>query len=337
MRYLMPAEWEPHKGTWIAWPHNRDHWPDKFEPIPGTFAEIIKKLTKSEKVFLLVNDEMMEQDARRLLIENESILSQIEFVRIPTDTSWTRDYGPIFVRDTQGKLCVTDWIFNSWGNKYPPFDLDDIVPKKICQQFGFSLLEPGIVLEGGSIDVNGKGSLLTTEQCLLNSNRNPKLTRDQIEKYLNEFLGVTNVLWLKQGIIGDDTDGHIDDLARFTDPSTIVCAVETDVNDENYGILKKNYNDLCGMRDEQGKSFNIITLPTPDPVYFKNQRLPASYMNFYIANKSVLLPTFRCEKDQEAQRILQKFFPTRPVVGIDCTDLIWGLGAIHCSTQLQPL
>lgn len=334
--YHMPAEWEPHAGTWIAWPHNRDHWPDKFESIPGTFAEIIEKLTKDEKVFLLVNDETMEQNARHLLTENKAKLSQVKFIRIPTDTSWTRDYGPIFVRDNQGTLSVTDWIFNSWGGKYAPWDCDDIVPTKISQQFGFTLIEPGIVLEGGSIDVNGKGSLLTTEQCLLNNNRNPKLTRDQIEKYLSEFLGATNILWLKEGIVGDDTDGHIDDLARFVNESTIVCAVENDAKDENYDILKKNYNDLYAMRDEQGKSLNIVTLPMPDPVFFQNQRLPVSYMNFYIANSVVLIPTFRCSKDQEAIAILQKYFPTRTVVGIDCTDLAWGLGAIHCSTQQQP-
>ncbi|MFA4873055.1 MAG: agmatine deiminase family protein [Patescibacteria group bacterium] len=333
----MPAEWEPHKGTWIAWPHNRDHWPGKFDSIPGVFAEIIQKLTKSEKVFLLVNDDAMEQEARRILNEKNTLMSQVEFVQIPTNTSWTRDYGPIFIRDTQGKLSVMDWIFTSWGNKYPPFDLDDIVPKKICQQFEFSLIEPGIVLEGGSIDVNGKGSLLTTEQCLLNKNRNPQLNRTQIEVNLKKYLGASNILWLKRGIAGDDTDGHIDDSARFTDPSTIVCAVAESTDDPDYDVLRHNYEDLNKFRDQDGEPFRVIPFPTPDPVIYEGQRLPASYINFYIANKSVLLPTFRCKKDQEAQRILQELFSTRSVIGIDCTDLIWGLGAIHCSTQQQPL
>ncbi len=337
MPYIKPAEWEPHTGTWIAWPHNRDHWPDKFEPIPGVFAEIIQKLTQGEKVFLLVNDEAMDQEARRVLNEKNVLMSQVTFVRIPTNTSWTRDYGPIFVRDTQGKLSITDWIFNSWGNKYPPFDLDDTVPQRISTQLQLNIETIPMILEGGSIEVNGKGTLLTTEQCLLNPNRNPQLNHTQIEAYLEEYLGATNILWLKRGIAGDDTDGHIDDLARFVNESTIACAVAENTDDPDYEVLRQNYEDLNKFRDQDGKPFIVIPFPTPDPVIYEGQRLPASYMNFYISSNSVLLPTFRCSKDQEAQRILQEHFPTRTVVGIDCTDLIWGLGAIHCSTQQQPL
>ncbi|MEW6610308.1 MAG: agmatine deiminase family protein [Patescibacteria group bacterium] len=337
MSYRMPAEWEPHTGTWIAWPHNRDHWPGKFGPVPPVFVEIIAKLAESETVFLLVNDDVMEKDARDLLEKRRINLDQIQFFKIATNTSWVRDYGPLFVKNEKGSIIVTDWLFNSWGNKYPPFDLDAIVPQRISEQLRLPIETVPMVLEGGSIEVNGKGTLLTTEQCLLHPNRNPQLNRTHIETNLTEYLGATNILWLSEGIIGDDTDGHIDDLARFINPTTIVCAVAENTDDPDYKVLQQNYHDLKSCRDQDGNQFKIITLPMPDPVIYEGQRLPASYMNFYIANTVMLVPTFRCDKDQKVLRTLQKLFPTRAVIGIDCTDLIWGLGAIHCSTQQQPL
>ncbi|MFA6521598.1 MAG: agmatine deiminase family protein [Candidatus Gracilibacteria bacterium] len=335
MKYKMPAEWEPHEGTWLSWPHNESHWPGKFELIPPVFANIARELSAAgEKVFICVNDEAMEKSARKLI---GKAAKNIFFFRIPTNTSWARDHGPIFVYAECGKRMIEDWIFNTWGGKYPPWDKDDVVPQKIGEIFKIPVITPAIVMEGGSIDVNGEGTVLTTEQCLLNKNRNPHLTKEQIEKYLADYLGATNVLWLKEGIIGDDTDGHIDDIARFTDAKTVVCPFEENKKDENCEILKKNFEDLKKMKDQAGELLNVVKIPMPDPVIHEGQRLPASYVNFYIANKAVLVPTFNCPKDAEAISVLQKLFPTRKIVGIDCTDLVWGLGTIHCSTQQQPV
>lgn len=333
----MPAEWEPHAGTWLAWPHNKEHWPGKFEPIPRVYSEIIRALLKGgERVFLCVNDEKMGREARDILALSKEEQEAVQFFHIPTDASWSRDHGPIFVRDAMGQLVITDWIFNAWGGKYPPWDKDDAVPQKISEQLKIPAIQSGIVFEGGSIDVNGKGTLLTTEQCLLNKNRNPSLNREQIEKYLHDFLGAANILWLKEGIIGDDTDGHIDDIARFTDPQTVVCAVEQNIQDENHEILRKNFEDLKKMKDQNGKALRIVPIPMPAPVIYEGQRLPASYANFYIANKAVLVPTFNCKQDEETLKIFTQLFPTRKIIPINCADLIWGLGTIHCSTQQQP-
>jgi agmatine deiminase len=335
----MPAEWELHKGTWLAWPHNEEHWPGNFAPIPPLYAEIIRILASTEQVFVCVNNSSTEESARALLKQSgvsSILLDQARFLQIPTDSSWTRDFGPIFVRNPAGDLVITDWIFNSWGGKYPPWDQDDVVPQHISKIFQYPLEQPGIVLEGGSIDVNGKGTLLTTEQCLLNQNRNPHLNRQQIENYLRQYLGATNVLWLKEGIIGDDTDGHIDDIARFINATTVVCCVEENQSDENYEILKKNYEDLKTMRDQDGRPLSIIAFPMPDPVMYEGVRLPASYANFYIANRIVVVPTFRCRQDEFAMKTLRELFPDREVIGIDCVDLVWGLGTLHCSTQQQP-
>jgi agmatine deiminase len=335
----MPAEWEPHEGTWLAWPHNQDHWPGNFAPIPFVYAQIIRALAQSEKVFLCVNDPAMEINSREVLrqsqIEDE-LLERVIFFHIPTDASWSRDHGPIFVKDEKGKPIILDWVFNSWGAKYPPWNQDDDVPKHVARILELPLIEPGIVLEGGSIDVNGRGTLLTTEQCLLNRNRNPHLSRSQIEEKLNKYLGAANVLWLKEGIEGDDTDGHIDDIARFVNPTTIVCVVEKNGTDPNCEILQRNYEDLKRMKDQDGSLLNVVTLPMPDPVFYEGNRLPASYANFYIANRSVLIPIFHVPQDREAIEILQSLFPERNVIGIDCVDLVWGLGTIHCSTQQQP-
>lgn len=339
--FRMPAEWEPHEGTWLAWPHNKEHWPGKFPRIPPVYAQIIRGLAKSEKVFVCVNDKNMEDGARKILVQAGVTVGEsanIIFYRIPTDASWSRDHGPVFVRDREGKQIILDWIFNCWGEKYPPWDKDDAVPKHIAEIFGFPCVRPGIVLEGGSIDVNGKSSLLTTEQCLLNKNRNPHLNRNEIEEYLKKYLGAANILWLKEGIVGDDTDGHIDDIARFADEKTILCAVEENPQDENYEILKQNREDLKKMRDQDGEFFKIINIPMPEPVIddLENMRLPASYINFYIANKIVLVPTFRSKRDAKVLKIFEELFKSREIVGIDCTDFVLGLGTIHCSTQQQP-
>ncbi len=348
MSYLMPAEWEPHEGTWLAWPHNKEHWPGKFEPTPLNYVEIVRAVAESEKVFLIVKDQKMEDEARSFLTAGGRIgertiaglpadlMKNVIFYHIPTDSSWMRDIGPIFVRNETGKLVITDWVFNAWGDKYKPYDRDDVVPQKIGEVLEMEVVEPGIVMEGGSIDVNGRGTLLTTEQCLLNKNRNPKLSRGQIEEYLGRYLGVKKVLWLKEGIVGDDTDGHIDDIARFVAADTVVCAFETDTNDDNYPILLECYNDLLKMTDQDGNPLKVVKLPMPEPVVHEGQRLPASYANFLITNKAVLVPTFRCGHDREALDVLADCFPDRKIVGIDCRDLVWGLGTLHCSTQQQP-
>ena len=301
---------------------------------------MVRVLAVNEDVFVCVNDSAMESSARSILQEaglTSGLLERVIFQTIPTDSSWTRDFGPIFVRNPDGNSTITDWIFNSWGGKYPPWDQDDVVPQHVAKNFQLPLLQPGIVLEGGSIDVNGRGTLLTTEQCLLNQNRNPHLNRQQIEDILHKFLGARNVLWLKEGIIGDDTDGHIDDIARFVNATTVVCTIEENESDENHEILKRNFEDLKTMRDQDGQLLTVVPLPMPEPVIYEGQRLPASYANFYIANRVVIVPLFRCSQDESALKILKELFPAREVIGIDCVDLVWGLGTLHCSTQQQPL
>lgn len=335
----MPAEWEPHAATWLAWPHNLETWPGKFAPIPAIYVEMMRALCRYEQVNLCVNNIEAAAPVRQLLTRAHVDLSRVALYDIPTNDTWARDHGPIFVtrtHDGHTELAVTDWIFNSWGEKYGPWDLDDVVPQRIAARFGLPLFEPGIVLEGGSIDVNGCGTLLTTEACLLNPNRNPSLTRAEIQDYLRAYLGVSTILWLGDGIEGDDTDGHVDDLARFVNPTTVVCVVEDDPADTNYAVLQDNLSRLRNMTDQDGRPLHVVPLPMPDPVEHDGNRLPASYANFYIANGVVLVPTYACPNDQRALTILQELFPTRQVVGIPCADLVRGLGAIHCVTQQQP-
>ncbi len=336
----MPAEWETHEGTWLAWPHLKDHWPGYFEPIPHVYGRMIDALSQSEKVFVCVNDAAMEQSARELLLKEQPgvVWGNVVFFRIPTNASWSRDHGPIFVRDAEGKLVITDWIFNGWGNRWPqwPYDLDNAVPGRVAEQLKLPIVHTGMVLEGGSIDVNGRGSLLTTESCLLNPGRNPTLTRQEIEANLEQYLGATHVIWLKEELKGDDTSGHIDDLARFVNPTTVAACLEENKNDENYDALKTNFELLEKSIDQDGRPLNIIALPVPKPIFREGQRCPASYANFYIGNSVVLLPTFGCKQDDPAAQILESAFPGRKIIGIDCTDLIWGLGAFHCATQQQP-
>jgi agmatine deiminase len=341
MTYRMPPEWSPHRGTWLSWPHKEASWPGKFDPVPPIFAEMVRVLADEEEVHVNVAGPDMEDAVRALLADCGAGAGNVFFHYIPTNDAWCRDHGPIFVeRDDGGtrEQVILDWGFNAWGDKYPPYDLDDVVPTKVGAELGIPVHHPGIILEGGSIDVNGRGSLLTTTSCLLNPNRNPHLSQREIEAYLREWLGATNILWLGDGIAGDDTDGHIDDITRFTDETTIVTAVQPDRSDPDHEPLDANLRRLREMTDQDGRPFRIVTIPMPAPVEHDGARLPASYANFYIANGVVLLPTYRdAANDAEAQRVLQELFPTRRVVGIDCTDLVWGLGAFHCVSQQWPL
>jgi agmatine deiminase len=337
--YHMPAEWELHRGTWLSWPHKEASWPGKFDPVPRIFAQMVRHLADHEEVHINVAGPAMEQDVRRLLADEAAGSGNVYFHYNPTNDAWCRDHGPIFVQRHDQNCwseAIIDWGFNAWGGKYPPYDLDDVVPTRIGEELGLPVFHPGIVIEGGSIDINGRGTLLTTEACLLNPNRNPGLDRSQIEWYLRSNLGVSHILWLGDGIVGDDTDGHVDDLTRFVDPTTVVTVVEDNPADENYEALQSNLERLNRMSDQDGHPLRIVTLPMPAALWHEGQRLPASYANFYIANGIVLLPTYDPSRDEEARATLQQLFPDREVIGIDCTDLVWGLGAFHCITQQWP-
>ena len=335
--FHFPAEWAKHTATWLSWPHKEESWPGKIGMIYSPYAEFVKILTEGELVRINVVDEQMMAFAKQQLLAVGVDLTKVEFFEFPTNDAWCRDHGPAFLinSDTKEKVIV-DWGYNAWGDKYPPYDLDDVIPTKIGTHFGFPVYHPGIVMEGGSVDFNGKGTVLTTTACLLKKNRNPHLNQQQIEEYLQNYYGIEQVLWLGDGIIGDDTDGHIDDITRFVNEDTVVTVVEENEDDENYHILQENLQTLKTMRLLNGKPLNIIQLPMPDPVVYDGQRLPASYANFYIGNATVVVPTYRCSKDEKALEILQQCFPDRKVVGIDSTDIIWGLGSFHCLSQQEP-
>ena len=334
--YRMPAEWEPHEATWLSWPHNRETWPGNFDPVPRIFADIVAALHEHEEVRILAGSRELEESARAELRARGCESPSVRFLRIPTNDAWMRDHGPIFVVHAERGVAITDWEYNAWGGKYPPYDLDDSVPSRLNETLRMPAFRPGIVLEGGSIDVNGRGTLLTTESCLLNPNRNPGLTRRQIEDKLLEHLGARKVLWLGDGIAGDDTDGHVDDLTRFVGPSTVVSAIEDDPADENYRTLRDNLARLRGMKDEAGRPLEVVPLPMPPAIYCDDHRLPASYANFYIGNGAVLVPVFGHRRDDVACETLARLFPGRRIVPIACTGLVWGLGAVHCVTQQQP-
>jgi agmatine deiminase len=338
--YRMPAEWEPHAGTWFTWPRpDGISFPDKYDTVPPVYAALIKELVEVEDVNLNVWDADMEAWVRGLLTKFGAPLDRVHFHHFPAYEPWCRDHGPIFlVRDHAGRRerAIVDWGYNAWGNKYPPFDLDDAVPQHVAKLRDLPLFSPGIVMEGGALDVNGRGTLLTTESCLLNPNRNPDLDRAQIEQHLKDYLGVTHILWLGDGIAGDDTDGHVDDLTRFVDAQTVVTVVEQDPADENFQPLQENLERLRTMRDQDGRLLRVVELPMPRRIEHEGQRLPASYANFYIANGKVLLPTYRDPNDHRALEILQGAFPGRKVVGLDSTELIWGLGSFHCISQQEP-
>lgn len=334
--YRMPAEWEPHAGTWLTWPRPEGiSFPGKYEPVPAVYAALIKELAEVEAVNINVWHREMEEWVRGLLAKHNTPTHNVFFHHFPAYEPWCRDHGPIFLVNNRQRAIV-DWGYNAWGGKYPPFDLDDAVPQRVARLRNLPLFSPGIVMEGGSIEVNGKGTLLTTEACLLNPNRNPHLNQSQIETYLKDYLGVNHILWLGEGIVGDDTDGHIDDLTRFTDPRTLVTIVEEDPADENYQLLQENLERLRHMKDQDGQHFRIVELPMPGKIEHEEERLPASYANFYICNEKVLVPTYRDKNDQRAVNTLQDLFPTRRVIGIDSTELIWGLGSFHCITQQEP-
>jgi agmatine deiminase len=329
--FCVPAEWEPHEATWIAWPHNADDWPGRFAPIPWVYAEIVRKLSRVEKVRILVGDSAEEKRARGVLRKAGAVMESVEFFGCPTNRVWTRDFGPIFLKHRRGGIALTGWRFNAWA-KYDDWQKDALVPGALAKHLGLPLYRPGMVLEGGSIDVNGAGTLLTTEECLLSEvqQRNPGMGRGEIERHFQDYLGITRVIWLKQGIAGDDTHGHVDDLARFVSVDTVVVASESGRSDANYLPLRENHALL------RAAGLKVVKLPMPHPLIFNGQRLPASYANFYIANGLVLVPTFNDANDRLALTTLAGLFPDREVVGINCTELIWGLGALHCMTQQQP-
>ncbi len=338
--FRMPAEWHPHEATWLTWPKDPETWPNRVPQVQEIFIKMIEALTPHEIVNLLVDD----RETENLVNERCKFagVTNLRFHQIRTVDSWMRDDGPKFLIDDQGGLAFNDWVFNAWGGKYDDLKADDYIPRVLESKLKAQRFEPGIVMEGGSIDVNGDGCVLTTEQCLLNKNRNPHLNKSEVERYLRDYLGVTKVLWLGDGIVGDDTDGHIDDIARFASADTIVCVVEDDPSDANYDLLQDNLQRLQAMTDLRGNSLRIVTLPMPGIVASKStdtrnlDRLPASYANFYIANNVVLAPVFGHENDRRAVETLQQLFKDRQVVPINCAPLVLGMGTIHCVTQQQP-
>ena len=344
--YRMPAEWERHEATWLAWPHNPGDWPGKFAPVPWLYAEIVRLLAARERVHLIVEHAAMERRVRNMLQRAGANLDQVSFHRWPTDRGWTRDSGPIFVRNAKGQVALTDWRFNAWA-KYEDWRRDDRLPGRVEKLLGVPCWQPcvedgrgarRVVLEGGSIDTNGAGLLLTTEECLLSEvqQRNPGLGREQLERVFYDYLGIDQVIWLDRGIAGDDTHGHVDDITRFAGPETVITAVESNPGDANHAPLAENLARLKRVRTAAGKQLTVIELPMPRPVIFRGQRLPASYANFYIANGVVLAPTFHDPNDRTALNTLAEAFPEREVIGVHAVDLVWGLGTLHCMTQQQP-
>jgi agmatine deiminase len=341
----MPAEWEPHAATWLSWPRREGiSFPDSFDRVMPALRAMVEALVESEQVCINICNDVHEAEAREVI--RGLPVERISFHLVPTNEPWCRDHGPIFLtrdidpksatgRIRRGELAVVDWDYNAWGNKYPPFDLDEVAPTRVAEILDVPVFYPGMILEGGAIDVNGAGALLTTEACLLNKNRNPNLSRDEIEQRLRDYLGVGDILWLGDGIAGDDTDGHIDDLARFVSEKTVITVVEENRGDENYEPLQENLTRLQAMKIS-GRATEVITLPMPKKIMREGLRMPATYANFYIANTCVLVPTFADPADEAALSILRECFPNRRVIGIDCRELIWGLGAFHCLTQQQP-
>lgn len=336
--FRMPAEWEPQEAVWLSWPHKLASWPGRFRPIPPKFAEIATHISRRQKVRINVAKPLQKR-AWSLIERAGAVLENVELFAHPTDDAWCRDHGPIFVKNDQtGEVALTDWKYNAWGDKYPPYVRDNTIPPKIGKALGLRRFEKDMVLEGGSIDVNGKGLLLTTEACLLNKNRNPDLSRAQIEQALCDMLGVHTILWLGDGIVGDDTDGHIDDLSRFFSEEGIVTVREPNARErKNHAVLEENLERLKGLRTPTGKPFTIRELPMPAPRSVDGQRLPASYANFLVINGAVLMPAFRQPKrDREAADVLGQCFPGREIIPVDCLDLVWGLGTLHCISQQQP-
>ena len=335
--YFFPAEWHRHTATWLSWPHKEASWPGKIETVYKPYCQFIKAVSEGENICINVANTAMEVFAKEYLQKENVDLSKIKFFHHPTNDAWCRDHGPAFlINPIEKKKIIIDWNYNAWGNKYPPFDLDDIIPTLIGEKLNLPVYHPNIIMEGGSVDFNDAKTLITSTACLLNPNRNPSLNQKQIEEYLFNYYGVEQVLWVDEGIIGDDTDGHIDDTVRFVNTDTVITVIEENKNDDNYSLLQHNLKQLQEMRLLNGKQLNIVELPMPDEVVWEDQRLPASYANFYIANKYVVVPTYRCKKDDKALAIIQQCFTDRKVIGIDSTDIIWGLGSWHCLSQQEP-
>jgi agmatine deiminase len=344
--FSMPAEWEHHEATWIGFPHNRTDWPGKIVPVYWVYGEIVRKLAIDEQARILVSDERHETFTRRVLQKVGADFSRIEFFRLPTNRGWTRDFGPIFVKRQMARRCevaVSKFKFNAWA-KYSDFEKDNRVAEQAAEALKLKVFHAtfkgvDVVLEGGAIDVNGRGTLITTEECLLDKktqSRNPSLSKDETEAVIKNYLGVTNILWLDKGIEGDDTHGHVDDICRFVSANTVVMVREKNPADYNYAVMEENFERLKSMRLEDGAKINVVELPMPAPLYFEGRRLPASYANFYITNAAVLVPTFNDANDRKALGTLAELFPDRAVIGIHAVDLVWGLGTLHCLTQQQP-
>jgi agmatine deiminase len=337
--YRWPAEWERQRSVWLSWPRNPATWPDHFEPVPGEFAQFVRLLAEYERVNILAGGQAVMEQARALV----GNLKNVTLHDIPTNDAWCRDHGPTFLQgpgtrsQEPGTAALVDWQYNAWGGKYPPFDLDNEVPRKVAELTGRRVFSPGIILEGGAIDGNGRGTILTTESCLLNPNRNPHLSREQTEGYLRDYLGARKILWLRGGeIAGDDTDGHIDQIARFVNPTTVVVSICDDPSDDNYSPTQQNLVELQGMTDQDGRALEIVQLRLPRPLFCDGQRLPAGYANFLIANGVVVVPQFGDPADEEAIQTLSPLFPDRDVRGCPSLNLIWGLGSFHCLSQQEP-
>lgn len=336
--YTFPAEFAKQDATWLSWPHKEASWPGKLHSIYPSYIEFIKILTLSQRVCINVVDTTMQATATQMMQASNVDLTKVQFYKHPTNDAWCRDHGPSFLigNHPDAPKAIVDWNINAWGGKYPPYDLDDVIPTRIAEALNLPVFYPNIIMEGGSVDFNGAGTVMTSKCCLLNENRNPHLNQTQIEQYLCDYYGVEQVLWVSEGIVGDDTDGHIDDTVRFVNEDTVVTVVESNKASENYTLLQDNLKELQKMRLINGKQLNIIELPMPEDVIYEDQFLPASYANFYISNAHVVVPTFRCDRDDKAMGIIQDCFPTRTVVGIDSTDIIWGLGSFHCLSQQEP-
>lgn len=337
--YHFPAEWERHAATWLSWPHNKETWPgQRLNGIMPSYMQFIKEISAGEMVRINVADQAMKEQVLRQLDKYEIDHDKIQFFYHPTNDAWCRDHGPAFLINAQSdqRKAIVDWEYNAWGEKYPPFDLDNQIPKKVARALNVPVYSPGIIMEGGAVEFNGKGVLMTTESCLLNKNRNPHLTKAEIERYLVEFYGIDEIIWLKMGIAGDDTDGHIDDLARFVNSDTVVAVYENDRADDNYKILKDNIKQLNRVRLLNEKQLNVVEMPMPSPVYSEGLRLPATYANFYISNNSVIVPTYHCEFDEMVMKLFSELFQDRKIVGIDSVQIIWGLGSFHCLSQQEP-
>ncbi len=335
--FRMPAEWEPQEAVWFSWPHNLKTWPGYFRPIPAKFAEIVAHISRFEEVRINAAH-ALHQRAWSLIKKARADLTKVTLFDHPTNDAWCRDHGPIFVKnDKTGEVALTDWEHNAWGGKYPPYDLDNTIPPKIAVALGLRRFEKKMIMEGGSLEVNGAGLLLTTESCLLNRNRNPAMSKAEIEQALRDFLGVHTIHWLGDGIIGDDTDGHIDDMTRFFSADGIVTVLESNKRDKNYPILLENLERLHALRTPAGKKFKVVALPMPKPCWCDGQQMPASYANFLVINGAVLMPAFRQPKrDAAAAEVLAACFPGREIILIDCLELVWGLGTLHCISQQQP-